>query len=228
MKVPPQLIMDIVVNLSNTKHPTLIKLLNCLVKSDEGPLKRNQQLVVKALLQYKQSIEIVMDTTPEEKLKIMSGGDIGNVNSKAKVLPTTGNAISSNSNNKSNVESQCYIANIVQLLAYCSKGDNKAVESICQTMFTLQELLNIILLPDLCNGLRGPFVQFLIAVFIASDLERSDFELKAGSPELFFFLYSLGHCVIFPFDGIRPRAQDVDLYRRSESDVDEVSRSGQL
>ncbi len=86
-----------------------------------------------------------------------------------------------------------YLANVVQLLAYCSHGDNKAVESICQSMFTLTELLDIVLLPQLCNGLRGAFLQYLVAVFYTSNLDVAEFEMKETmhEPKLWTYIDSL-------------------------------------
>ena len=170
LKIPPPLITEVVQMLAKTQSPTLIRLLCSLVMIESSPLKRNQSLVVKALLQYKQSIEAVTDTTQEMRMKLLKSDErkIGTLDKKR------------------------YFCNIVQLLSYCSQGDNKAVESICQSMFTLPELLDIILLPQLCNGLRGPFVQFLVSVFFTSDLE-SDFEMKelAHEPKLWTYIDNL-------------------------------------
>ena len=97
------------------------------------------------------SIDIVMETTTTERERILH--------------EETG-------------EEQMYMASVVQLLAYCCQGDNKTVESICQTMFTLCELLDIILISSLCDGMRSPFVLFLNSVFFTSNLEVAEYELK--------------------------------------------------
>ena len=101
------------------------------------------------------------------------------------------------------LDTQCYMASIVQLLALCSEGDNKTVESICRTMFTLQELLDILRLPNLCHGLRAPFLRFITSVFFASNLQIAEYELIVSTA---FHYASNGHMFrrFFPLRARRP------------------------
>uniref|UniRef100_A0A914VH50 RyR/IP3R Homology associated domain-containing protein n=1 Tax=Plectus sambesii TaxID=2011161 RepID=A0A914VH50_9BILA len=171
LRIPSYFISEIVNDLAKNSNPTLIRLLTSLVIVDNSPVKRNQQLIVNALLQYKNSIGIIMDSTTEERIAILSADE----------------------KKKSTAERQCYLGNMVYLLACCSQGDIKTVESICQTMFNLPELFDIILLSNLCNGLRSPFVQYIYAVYFTSHLKVAEFELMkiAHEPKLWLYLDSL-------------------------------------
>ena len=84
---------------------------------------------------------------------------------------------------RSTEETECglaerrYLCNIVQLLAFCSRGENRTVESICQCILTVDELLDLACLP-LCPGLRKAYLQYLHFVFLHSTSAAAATDLK--------------------------------------------------
>lgn len=54
----------------------------------------------------------------------------------------------------------------VYLFSMCALGENKSMESICQCLLSMEELLAAISLPELCAGLRLPFVTFLTTTYL--------------------------------------------------------------
>lgn len=55
---------------------------------------------------------------------------------------------------------------IADLLAACALGDNTGVESICYTVFTVDELLQIIYHEDISIYRKIPFMKFLVSVYV--------------------------------------------------------------
>ena len=55
---------------------------------------------------------------------------------------------------------------ITDLLATCAFGENAGAESVCCTVFTLEELLKIIGNEDINIYRKLPFMRFLIMVYM--------------------------------------------------------------
>ena len=74
---------------------------------------------------------------------------------------------------------------------WCTQGENRFIESICQTIFSLEELLDILNDASVCNNLKQPYLRFLLWVYLntasgmvdsgAGDLPHSGCVLKAVS-----------------------------------------------
>ena len=55
---------------------------------------------------------------------------------------------------------------ITDLLAACAKGENAGAESVCCTVFSIEELLRIISDEDISIHCKRPFMKFLISVYM--------------------------------------------------------------
>ena len=55
---------------------------------------------------------------------------------------------------------------MTDLLAACAEGENLFIESVCQTIFTVQELLKILNCPFLLPERKIPFARFLVFVYM--------------------------------------------------------------
>lgn len=55
---------------------------------------------------------------------------------------------------------------IADLLAICASGENAGAESVCCTVFSVDELLGIIGDKDINIYCKRPFVKFLISVYM--------------------------------------------------------------
>lgn len=134
-----QKVMSIVAK-QKAKAPQFLDLLNAVVKVEELnlPLKRNQSYVMKYFMQYRSDIAYVVDQSPENRKKLLVG---------------TGQDVD-------------YLASMVDLLATCAEGENQSIESQCQTIFTVPELMDILNSPEVDNGMKRPYLRFLLWVYL--------------------------------------------------------------
>ena len=50
--------------------------------------------------------------------------------------------------------------------ALCWQGENRFIESICQTIFSLDQLLEIVTDDKLTNAVKKPFLRFMLWVYM--------------------------------------------------------------
>ena len=55
---------------------------------------------------------------------------------------------------------------MTDLLASCAEGENLFIESVCQTVFTIEEILNILNSTFLQSERKRPFARFLVSVYL--------------------------------------------------------------
>ena len=55
---------------------------------------------------------------------------------------------------------------IADLLAACASGENPGAASICCTVFSVEELINIISHEDISIYCKRPFMKFLVSVYM--------------------------------------------------------------
>lgn len=61
---------------------------------------------------------------------------------------------------------------VTDLLASCAKGDNANSESVCCTVFVIEEVLQVIVNPDIKLYRKTPFVRFLVWAYL--NVDRTD------------------------------------------------------
>ena len=61
---------------------------------------------------------------------------------------------------------------MTDLLASCAVGANSATESVCCTVYSLEELIAIIMYDDIPLYRKRPFMRFLVWVYINAGQER--------------------------------------------------------
>ncbi|OAF64651.1 hypothetical protein A3Q56_07636 [Intoshia linei] len=121
--------------------PELLTVLNACVKVEELdlPLKRNQSLVIKYFMEFRQTIAKLIDVDNDKRIAILKGKDEQEKN---------------------------YLIEMVDLLATCAEGENRFIESICQTIFSVDDLLNILVDTDIKNYKKLSFMRFLQWVYL--------------------------------------------------------------
>ena len=60
------------------------------------------------------------------------------------------------------------------------QGENRFIESICQTIFSVDELLDIIISKDIDNNLKRSYLRFLLWVY----LNTAGGMIESGSGDL--------------------------------------------
>nr|KAG5691426.1 hypothetical protein BaRGS_016342 [Batillaria attramentaria] len=123
------------------KIPQFLDLLNAVVKVEELdlPLKRNQSFVMTYFMQYRADIARVIDRPEQERERILTIKDSKELN---------------------------YLIAMVDLLATCAEGENRYIESICQTIFKIPELLNVLNNSAVNSNLKRPFLRFFLWVYL--------------------------------------------------------------
>ncbi|KAK7486477.1 hypothetical protein BaRGS_00022278, partial [Batillaria attramentaria] len=121
--------------------PQFLDLLNAVVKVEELdlPLKRNQSFVMTYFMQYRADIATIIDKPEQERERILTGKDSRELN---------------------------YLIAMVDLLATCAEGENRYIESICQTIFKISELLKVLNNSAVNNNLKRPFLRFFLWVYL--------------------------------------------------------------
>ncbi|CAG5125892.1 unnamed protein product, partial [Candidula unifasciata] len=61
-----------------------------------------------------------------------------------------------------------YYISLLDLLAACAEGENLFIESLCQTILPMEELLTILNNPSIDNVLKKPFVRCLHHIYMKS------------------------------------------------------------
>ncbi|KAI8488683.1 hypothetical protein Bbelb_337120, partial [Branchiostoma belcheri] len=146
-----------------------LDLLNAIVKVEELdlPLKRNQSFVMKFFMQYRSEVAGVIDRSAEERMTVFTATQ--------------------------NIGDLRYMMGMVNVLATCAEGENRFIESICQTIFSVDELFQILNNEQIDNNLKRPFLRFLLWVYLntaGSVLDSGVGEL-AHDPRLWEYLKGL-------------------------------------
>ncbi|KAK3094787.1 hypothetical protein FSP39_006217 [Pinctada imbricata] len=143
MKINGNQIQKIMALVAQNKEtvPQFLDLLNAVVKVEELdlPLKRNQGFVMQYFMQYRTDVAFVIDT--DEK-------------SREAVLTSRGH------------KDLQYLIAMVDLLATCAEGENRFIESICQTIFKITDLLKILNNTQISDNLKRPFLRFFLWVYL--------------------------------------------------------------
>lgn len=61
---------------------------------------------------------------------------------------------------------------LTDLLASCAEGENLFIESVCQTVFSVDELLAIISNQFIVAERKRPFARFLVSVYLAAASDK--------------------------------------------------------
>ena len=64
------------------------------------------------------------------------------------------------------------LVSLTDLLASCSEGENLFIESVCQTVFSVDELLDIIDCDFIVAERKRPFARFLVSVYLATASDK--------------------------------------------------------
>ncbi|XP_077987360.1 inositol 1,4,5-trisphosphate-gated calcium channel ITPR1-like [Glandiceps talaboti] len=122
--------------------PEFLELLNAVVKVEELnlPVKRNQSYVMKFFMQYRAEVAYIIDQPPEQREKVLMAAD--------------------------GDKDLTYMMALVDLLATCAEGENRFIESICQTIFSMDELLSVLVNKNITNKIKKPFARFLLWVYM--------------------------------------------------------------
>ena len=60
----------------------------------------------------------------------------------------------------------CLLLSLTDLLASCCEGENPFIESVCQMIFSMNELFDIINSDFIVAERKRPFARFLVSVYL--------------------------------------------------------------
>eukprot|EP00055_Hartaetosiga_balthica_P014270 m.77659 g.77659 ORF g.77659 m.77659 type:complete len:2539 (+) comp8548_c0_seq6:41-7657(+) len=149
--------------------PMLLILLEAILKAEnlDLPLRRNQTMVVKFLLE---SRSIIIDPAYIDD----EGSSV--INEKRINLLHSSHPVGSDG-----YKLREYHINLVSLLASCAEGENKYIESMCQTIFSVDELIEVLADPFIEIHAKGVYIQFFLWVYLNTS-ELSDDMVDAALP----------------------------------------------
>ena len=149
-----------------TSAPSLLEALEAVAKVEEWnlPLKRNQQVIIKSLWSARAEVIDVAHIDDESSAE---------VNAKRLALLGAGCP-------PEDRKLQAYHLNLVNLLASTCEGENRQIEAMCRSIFTLDELLETISSPDIPHRNKAPYVSFLLWVY----LNTASSPIEVGTSDL--------------------------------------------
>ncbi|KAK3085572.1 hypothetical protein FSP39_005468 [Pinctada imbricata] len=154
--------------------PEFLELLNVLVKVEglDLTIKRNQALVMKYIMQNYRKAAYVLDQPREQREHILT-------------------------NNNDEPGHLSYLVSLVDLLATCAEGENKFIESLCQTILPVEDILWVINHPNIAYNLKKPFVKYMLWVYMkpAGNLVESGAADLQHSKELWDFIETVSEFV---------------------------------
>ena len=159
LKVTPKQIDEMVHILGQRQTAALeiFDLLKELAKLDEHdlPLKRNQQVIMDALMEDFNKVAAVFNIPKEERLGMICHASEDDLN-------------------------LIYLMKLVDLLATCAEGENRHIESLCQTILPLDELLRILNQSIVPPRLKRCFTNYLVWVY----MRTAGTMVESGASEL--------------------------------------------
>ncbi|CAH1800294.1 unnamed protein product [Owenia fusiformis] len=158
IKVVPQQIKSIIQLVCQHRQnaPEFLYLLAAIVKVEglDLCLKRNQSIVMKYLMMNYSKIFYMFEKPYEEREKILM--------------------------NKSGPVKLRYLIGLVDLLSTCAEGESRYIESLCQSILPLDEILLVLNNPDVQCHLKRSFLQYMLNVYMNSGSSI----IESGAAEL--------------------------------------------
>eukprot|EP00053_Salpingoeca_punica_P017480 m.168492 g.168492 ORF g.168492 m.168492 type:complete len:2590 (+) comp17217_c0_seq4:243-8012(+) len=167
----------------NVAVPCMLKALRTLTKIGDVPLRRNQSLIIKYIMSHREHVTapaLLHDTGRQD------------IVAQRQVL------LRSNSSDEEMAARLAYHLNLMSLFASCAEGENKFIESMCQTLFTLDEMLDILSDKQFRSIDKTAYLHFFMWVYITT--EGSSVELGTdrlpSEPRLWQALVMLANDVV--------------------------------
>ncbi|CAH1798712.1 unnamed protein product [Owenia fusiformis] len=123
------------------RAPEFLDLICGIVKVEglDLTLKRNQGYTMKYVMQYYTKVAYVLDQPRAFRERILTGQ-----------MPD-------------HVE---YLTNLIDLFSICAEGENRYIESMCQTVMSIEEITWTLNHPDIDRNLKRPYLRFLLYVYM--------------------------------------------------------------
>ncbi|KAL4233980.1 hypothetical protein ACF0H5_005635 [Mactra antiquata] len=161
LKISPRQIQKIVNRAADLQDraPEFLDLLGMIVKvvGTNLTLKRNQAYVMKYIMQNYKKVAFVLDMSRDERAAILTDpGEISRLR---------------------------YYISLLDLLAACAEGENMFIESLCQTILPIDDLLWVLNNDGVDNVYKKPFLKCLHHVYMKS----SESAMESGASEMSHF-----------------------------------------
>ena len=135
--------------------PTLLDAIDAICKVEEYnlPLKRNQQMTMKTLMLHKETLVNVayiddysQGTMNEKRTQMLRESHDSSTSHGARLLR--------------------FHLSLVSLLATTCEGENRDIESICRSIFSLSDLTKTIADPAIPPARKAPYIKYLLWVYL--------------------------------------------------------------
>lgn len=170
IKLQERQIHSIIQLLAKTKAPELLVLLNAVVRVGDVPIRRNQSLAVKYMMQQRTTtLTLMSDSENEERMRLLVEESQGTLS------PEDKHALN-------------YHVRLIRFLASCCEGENPFVESVCQNIFDPAEIFEVLTHPSIAMNNKRPYLRFLLWAYLSTSMgpgKASDIDLN---PQMWTFL----------------------------------------
>jgi len=137
----------------NVDVPDLLVALRAVVMVDElnVPLKRNQDLIMKSLMQHREEV-ITSGYIDGREYSAMDERRVDLLRYDGK--------------DEGNRRLLMYHIKLVSLLSACAEGENRYIESVCQSLLSIDDILAVLLDDDVKLSAKTAYARFFLWVYI--------------------------------------------------------------
>lgn len=135
------------------------------------PLQRNQGIVMKSLIEHRDAViapaHIDDESNPvinERRMALLRGQTSGLVTAYGFGEGEEEHAGAAAEEASDTLRE--YHCQLVDLLASCAEGENRYIESMCQTIFTIPEIIEVIVSPAVGILAKGSYLRFFLWVYL--------------------------------------------------------------
>ncbi|KAJ3330189.1 hypothetical protein HDU76_006242, partial [Blyttiomyces sp. JEL0837] len=174
-----------ILQMSGGKRPEYLELLRKIIKPEGKILKRNQNIVVKLILErrkttvnvepllklFKVDHGIEADQSPEEPVASPAGLRRVNtltIQSRRGSMMRQPRRLSSTDHRVPEAGAMEYFGELFDTLALCCEGENSMLQSMCQTILSYDDTLNMLISNHATLRLKKSLARFLVSAYLTS------------------------------------------------------------
>ena len=142
--------------------------INAVVRIDSFPIKRNQNFAVKHLMQNREkTILLTSKAESAARCELMMKATAAKKDGKPDLSLIS----------QAEYDRAMYHQFQTRTIATCAEGENKFIESMCQNIYSLDDLFEVLENPKIAFEFKRPYLRFLLWVYLATSSGASNPEV---------------------------------------------------
>jgi hypothetical protein len=166
-----------------TDAPEMLTALRSVAKLEDLniPLQRNQNIIMKAITLHRSVVvdaALIDDRSDpvinDQRMSMLRGANVATPRTQRKRSVTLTKedmqrpAVTAVTP-KQGASLRRYHLNLVELLAACAEGENQLIESMCQTIFSVDELLEVMIDKEILPNYKTAYIKFFLWVYLNTE-----------------------------------------------------------